>query len=179
MLRTHIDNQEMWIIGYGNTRRGDDGIGPYIVKTLKKMILSRKRIYFREMPQLTPDLIDDLQNADFILFIDATVKKLKKGWQLLKIQPDFSYMPFLTHHVTPAFLLGLIQSVYMRCPSAWQVSVQGYDFGMEEEFYPETIKNIESAVSFIYGFITKIRNTKKIEDVEKNRRAQWEMEQTY
>lgn len=179
MLRTQIKNQEIWIIGYGNSRRGDDGIGPHMVKILKKMILSTQRIYFRAIPQLTPDLIEDLQNADFILFIDATVKKLKKGWQLLKIQPDFSSMPFLTHHVTPSFLLGLVRSVYMRCPSAWLVSVQGYDFGMEEAFYPETQRNIESAVSFVYRFINKNCNPKKVEKVVKDRRKPWEMEQTY
>ncbi|MCJ7774607.1 MAG: hydrogenase maturation protease [Desulfobacterales bacterium] len=179
MFRTQIKNQEIWIIGYGNPRRGDDGIGPHIVKILKKMILSTERIYFRAIPQLTPDLIEDLQNANFILFIDATVKKLKKGWQLLKIQPDFSSVPFLTHHVTPAFLLGLFQSVHMRCPSAWLVSVQGYDFGMEDEFYPETQRNIENAVSFIYRFVNKMTSKKKAEGIKKNRRMQWEMERTY
>lgn len=179
MFKTQSNNQEIWIIGYGNSRRGDDGIGPYMVKTLKKMIMHNERIHFRSIPQLTPDLIDDLQKADFILFIDATVKNLKKGWRFLKIQPDFSYLPFLTHHVTPEFLLGLLQSVYMRCPSAWLVSVQGYGFGIEEEIYPETERNIAGAVSFVCRFMKKIINQKKAEELEKDRRTQWEMEQTY
>ena len=167
LYRTQTKNQEIWIIGYGNPRLGDDGIGPYIVKVLKKCITDKEGICFCSILQLTPGLIKDLQNATLIIFIEATVEKLKKGWRFLKVQPDFSYQPCLAHQVTPGFLLGQLQSVYKRYPSVWLVYVQGYDFGLEEEFYPETEKNIEGAISFIYHFVKGNLKQENTEGIKK------------
>jgi len=177
--RAFKGHTEIWIIGYGNPRRGDDGAGPYMVKVLKKWIRNQKRIRFLSLTQLTPDLINDLQHAAFILFIDATVHKLKKGWQLTKVKPGIDPMPFLSHHISPSYLLGLFQMIYKRHPMTWLISIQGYDFGLEEEFYPETRQNMDKAVSFICRFVTKMINKKNAEDVLKDRRVPWEMEQIY
>lgn len=179
MREMETDCREIRIIGYGNRRRGDDGTGPYMVKILEKWFGSEKSTHFRSIEQLTPDIIGDLQNADFILFVDATTKKLKRGWRLCRVRPDFSYLPFLTHHITPAFVMGLLQSVYGRSPKSWLVSVQGYDFGLEKEFYPETKRNIENAVSFIFRLLTKIINKKRAEEIIDPGRLQWETELTY
>jgi len=150
-----------------------------MVKILKKWIRSQKHVRFLSLTQLTPDLINDLQYAAFILFIDATVNKLKKGWQLSRVKPDLGHLPLLTHHVDPSYLLGLLHAVYKKKPATWLVSVQGYDFGEDEEFYPETRSNIDQAVSFIYRFVNKMINNKTAEEVIKDRRVPWEMEQIY
>lgn len=179
MLMPKINHQEIWIIGYGNSQRGDDGIGPYIVKKLKKQMIHYEQIRFRSIRQLTPDLIHDLRCADVVIFIDATVEVFHKGWQLFKVKPDLECLPFLSHHFSPAFLMGLFRSVYQRCPKVWMVSVQGYDFDLEEGFYPETKRNIEKAIYFIYGFVDRMINNKKNHEDEKNRRMQWAMEQIF
>jgi Ni,Fe-hydrogenase maturation factor len=150
------DNQEVWIIGCGDPHYGDDGISAYIVNLLKRQFIYKKGIYFRCLSHLTPGLINDLRNASSILFIETTVEKLKKGWRLKKVEPDLNFQWFMKYHATPGYLLGLLQSDFKQTPLTWMISVQGYDFSFEEDFYPETQKNMERAACFIYRFLESI-----------------------
>lgn len=156
MNQSAADTKEIWIIGCGDPRQGDDGIGAYIVNLLKSQFVYTEGINFRCLPHLTPGLINDLRNASLIIFIETTVEKLTKGWRLKKIHPDLKFQWFMKYHATPAYLLGLLQSAFKQSPRTWLISVEGYDFSLAEDFYPETKENVEAAVSFVYRFVEKI-----------------------
>ena len=150
-----LATQACWIVGYGNRERRDDGIGPYIVEKLKGVLEQKKGVRLLALPQLSADLAGDLQAADRILFIDATIDDLEGGRKWSLLHPEMQVLPYLTHHVDPAFLLGLMERLYSRAAPAWLVSIQGSDFGFGEGLSPEAAKIADRVSHEILEFICK------------------------
>jgi len=149
MMPGRAEPSELWIIGYGNPQRRDDGIGPYVVKKLFGMLGEKKGIRFRAVHQLDPALAEELQHADWMVFVDATVDRLENGWVWGEIQPESGAMPYTTHQMDPSFLLRILESAYHRSPRTWLASIQGEDFGFGEGLSPEAETRAEKAVSEI------------------------------
>ena len=143
----------LWIIGYGNPQRRDDGIGPYVVSTLDSALKERDGIHILACHQLGPELVEELSQVDLVLMVDASVQEIPGGWEWRKVEPDLGQRHYLSHHVKPAFFLGLIQSVYHRCPLTWMVSVQGDDFDLGEGLTPAAEKRAIEAVNEIVKFV--------------------------
>ena len=120
---------DFWIVGYGNSHRRDDGIGPYILDRLQTFIENRRDVSLLSLPQLAPEVADTLKHAGLLVFVDATVAELKEGRQWIRIYPEAGDISYLTHQVTPSFVLWLLQCLYQCRPTAWMVSVQGDDYG--------------------------------------------------
>jgi hydrogenase maturation protease len=150
-------SQTCWIIGYGNPQRRDDGIGPSIVNRLKGVLNHKKTVGLLAVHQLGADQVEELQDAARILFVDATINALKGGRVWSKVHPETHILPYLTHHIHPSYLLGLMQSLYHRSPPAWLVSIQGYDFGFGEGLSPEAEKKAGKVCWEILQFIEKKR----------------------
>jgi len=144
-----------WIIGYGNIQRRDDGIGPYIVGRLKKILKRKKEIRFLALQQLGVDMVEELREANHIIFVDATIKAQKDGWNWVILQPKTGFLPYLTHHIHPSFLLGFLRSLYHRSPHASSVTVQGSDFEFGEGLSALAKKRAEKAISEIVKYFTK------------------------
>ena len=143
------------IIGFGNPQRRDDGIGPCVVDRLRGLLRHSEGVHLLAVPQLTADLAGDLYEADRILFADATMADLAGGWSRCAVYPETCSLPYLTHHVTPAYLMGLIQTLYHRSPSAWLISIQGYDFSFGEGLSPAAEKRMQTVSSEILQFMEK------------------------
>ena len=154
MPSTTIGSARSWVIGYGNPHRRDDGIGIHVVESLRKSVEPREEVFIHAFHQLEPVLIDELQDADSIIFVDATVEVLKEGFGWVEVQPEKRNLPFITHHLTPSVLLGLLQSLYHRSPPTWLVSVQGEDFGFGEGLSVEAAERAERASRKIADFIS-------------------------
>ena len=118
------------------------------------------------LPQLGADLVEQLREADFILFVDATIEDLEGGRAWSRIYPETQLLPYLTHHINPSYLLGLIRTIYHRSPPAWLFSIQGYDFGLGEGLCPGAEKKAEKASREILQFIEKRLTVRK--SVEKD-----------
>lgn len=142
-----------WIIGYGNPQRRDDGIGSCIVERLRCILMDEEKITVRAVHQLDPVLMEELQSADRIFLVDATVDELEDGWQRVRVRPESGGLPYSLHHLRPALLLGLLQSLYKKCPETWLVSVQGSDFGFGEGLSGEAEDRAEKASSAIAAFL--------------------------
>lgn len=150
-----------WIIGYGNPQRRDDGIGPFVVDRLKGVLKHKKGVRLSAFPQLEADLVEELCEAERILFVDATVENLDGGRTWGRVSPETRNRPYLTHHVQPSYLLGLIQALYHRSPPAWLVSIQGHDFGFGEGLSPGAEKSAEDVGGEILQFIEEKGLTKE------------------
>ena len=107
------------------------------------------------LPQLEADLVEELCEADFILFVDATIENLNGGRAWRRIYPETQLLPYLTHHINPYYLLGLIRTIYHRSTPAWLVSIQGFDFGFGEGLSPGAEKSAEDVGGEILQFIEK------------------------
>jgi hydrogenase maturation protease len=150
---SEASSSEYWIIGYGNVQRRDDGIGPYIVGRLRPIFANRRDVHLRVSHQLEPDLIEPLKNANTILFVDAAIHRGVAGRRWMVIQPELKTMPCLGHLVSPAFILGWLQCLYHRCPTAWLVTIEGYDFSFGSSLSPMAQKRAEQAIGEITALV--------------------------
>ena len=148
------DKTRTWIIGYGNPHRRDDGIGGCIVERLQGILRDEEKITIRAFHQLDPTLIEELHSADRIVLVDATVVELEDGWQRVRVQPESGCLPYSMHHFRPPLLLGLLQSLYHKCPETWLVSVQGSDFGHGEGLSRKAKERVEKASKAIAAFVS-------------------------
>jgi hydrogenase maturation protease len=144
---------DFWIIGYGNPQRRDDGIGPYIVKRLQPLFEHRNDVHLLVLHQLEPDVIDVLKNAHTILFVDATVEMLAEGCHWAEIQPEIKALPCLIHQVSPSFILGLLQCLYRRNPTAWMISIEGTDFSFGSGLSADAHKKAEQVIGELTEFV--------------------------
>lgn len=117
------------IVGYGNRERRDDGVGPWVVDGLLSQALPSDKVRLLARPQLEPDLLDELSQADAAILVDASVERLEGGISWSRVDPTKGHAPFLTHSLEPAYLLGLMALVHPRLPATWLVSIQGEEFG--------------------------------------------------
>ena len=141
-----------WIIGYGNPHRKDDGIGPYVVEQLSRELGKGTGISLRSLHQLDPVLAEELQDAEVLILVDATVEPLKRGLRWTRVQPKQDFSACDTHHLQPSVFAGLLESLYQRSPAMWLVSVQGNDFGFGEGLSLEAQEKAERASSEIVQF---------------------------
>jgi hydrogenase maturation protease len=141
------------IIGYGNPQRQDDGIGPYVIDRLSTVLKSVDGIHLQKLPQLEPAIVDELQRADRIIFVDATLLEVHGGWRLDPLRPALGIWPPTTHHFTPMFILGLLQALYHCNPPSWLASVQGYNYGFGCGITPRAKTSAERAITAILALV--------------------------
>ena len=127
----NAETVNLWIIGFGNRHRRDDGIGPQVTDRLKSRFGDAGGVNMVSLHQLVPELAEDLRAATGVIFIDAAQGPLPGGCSWSKVRP-VSDMHRIAHSLTANALLGLTQLLYNRCPPAWMVSVQGSDFSFGE-----------------------------------------------
>ena len=152
MPRERPQTASTWVIGYGNPHRRDDGLGQYVVNRLCEELPNTGRICFRSIHQLDSVLVDELQMAELVILVDATVEDLMGGVRWEKVRPGIEISYRGTHHLNPSTLLGLLEAFYHRSPLTWLVSVQGRDFGFGEGLSPETKEKADRARGEIAQF---------------------------
>ena len=142
----------IWIVGYGNPHRKDDGIGPYVVEQLSHDLGDGPGIGLLSLHQLDPVLAEEVQAAEVLILVDATVEPLERGLQWTRVQPTQDLSACDTHHLQPGGLAGLLESLYQRSPAMWVVSVQGSDFGFGEGLSLEAQEKAQRASAEIVQF---------------------------
>jgi len=148
----NAEKLNLWIIGFGNSHRRDDGVGPKVAEELKRRYDGVEGVNMVSLHQLGPELAQDLREATGVVFIDADRGHLRSGCSWSKVRP-VSDMRRIVHSLTANSLLGLTQLIYNRCPPAWMVSVQGSDFGFGEGLSQAAEDSAKRAIGEIVRFI--------------------------
>jgi hydrogenase maturation protease len=118
---------DVLVIGYGNTLRGDDGIGPAVARAVAERAFPGVRVIITQ--QLTPELAADLAACRRAVFIDAATTGEAVATTQVAAGPS---PPSLTHGLDPRALLTLAGSANGSSPEAWLVTVPGTNFGYGE-----------------------------------------------
>jgi len=138
------------VIGYGNALRGDDGLGNHVAAALEKRAIAGVDIISAH--QLYPEMAEPISQADYVIFVDASVEGAGGDIQQRELAPAGaeSGLMFL-HHLTPETLLHAANQLYGNCPAAAIITVTGQCFDCIEtlsapvaEAVPEVIRRIES-----------------------------------
>lgn len=151
--------KHFWIIGFGNSQRRDDGIGPWVIDRLKRRMEDIEGITLVALHQLGPELAEDLSTANGVVFIDAAIAPQSGGYSWSELFPVIPSHPF-AHGLTPVSLLGLAQLLYDRSPPAWMVSVEGSDFEFGEGLSAAALDHATQAAQEVIRFISQRIPTK-------------------
>ena len=130
------------VIGYGNTLRRDDGVGPGVAEAVAGLALPGVRTL--ACPLLTPELAEAVSQAHVAIFVDAAVDAPREV-QLRTLAPAGSSQ-VMAHAASPATLLALARDVFGHAPEAWWLTIPVEDLGIGEELSPLARRGFEIAV---------------------------------
>ena len=130
-------------IGYGNSLRGDDGLGLYVVQRIAEQ--NWPDVETLSAHQLTPELSQQIANAERVVFVDAAMEG-DEPFRIACIEPH-PESACDSHLGDPRALLSLAKSLYGKSPQAWTVAVRGCEFDLGEELSPVARVNAEKALA--------------------------------
>ncbi len=131
------------VIGYGNTLRGDDGLGPRLASAIDKQGFPGVEVHVCH--QLTPELADPISRADAVLFIDARVLD-DSGVQLQRIEAE-ARAAFNPHASDPATLLALARALYGAGPPGWWLTLPAVEFGFGESLSHAAQQSLDAGLA--------------------------------
>jgi hydrogenase maturation protease len=125
------------IIGYGNTLRGDDGVGRYLADRITELNWPHCQVL--SVHQLTPELAAAIALVDQVIFIDAQSVDLDSSPSLSieSLEPMENQGEF-GHRGNPAELLMLTKLLYDKTVKAWWVLIPAVNFDYGETLSPMT-----------------------------------------
>lgn len=134
------------VLTYGNPSRGDDALGTAMFDLLEEN--PPDNVDLLTDFQLQIEHATDLQNREYILFIDAGVSCAEpfELSRLSAIKDD----SFTTHAMSPASVLSVYQQIYQRDPPpSYLLTIRAYEFGLGKSMSDAARKNLTKA----YGYL--------------------------
>ena len=135
------------VLAWGNPSRGDDAIGPHLLKSLEDEAARRPEwrghVFVTDF-QLQPEHALDLDGADLVLFIDASVAA-PAPWSFGRVRAARD-RSFSTHAMSPAALLAVHESLGAAAPPAWLLAVHGECFELGAPLGVAAGANAEAAL---------------------------------
>ena len=135
------------MLGWGNEGRGDDGLGPALVR----MLADRGPDGLKADSDYQLQVEDAYEVARYprVIFVDAD-RSGPEPFSFRRLGPAPSSLSFSTHSVTPGGLLALAQELFGAEPEAWLLGIRGYDFDrFEESLSPAARENLAAAADFV------------------------------
>lgn len=144
------------VIGYGNTLRGDDGLGVAVAELIAERVRD-EAVQIETVHQLTPELAVPVSRADLVIFVDASVGEEPGSWKCRTVQPDSASTSKLGHHLTPSGLLAYAQALFKTTPRALLISVVAGSFECGESLTEPVRAALPVVVEKICGLIAEAR----------------------
>lgn len=134
------------LIGYGNPGRLDDGLGPALAERLGAAGIPN--LIVETCYQLAVEYAEQVPNFDNIIFADASING-PEPFDLTRIQPQTT-IAFSTHHVSPATIMGLAETVFDSRARGFALAIRGYEFDDFGETLSAAAKqNLDAAVLLV------------------------------
>jgi hydrogenase maturation protease len=136
------------VIGYGNTLRADDGVGPRVAEAVEALRLPGVRTLTCQ--QLSPEHAEPISRAEVVVFVDAAVDaRAEVQWRPL-VPTDSSQL--MAHAADPRTMLALSRDVFGHAPKAWWLTIPAVDLGFSESLSPIAEQGFSEAVTIIQFF---------------------------
>jgi len=137
------------VIGYGNTLRGDDGVGQVVAKQVADWDTPEVRSI--AVQQLTPELAELIAQAEVVCFVDALFQpddRADRRCQLERLDSQ-AHFPQIDHLWNPSGLLDLAVTLYQGEPIAYLLLVPVSQFDYGDQLSPVAIGGIREAIQII------------------------------
>lgn len=138
-------NAATLVIGYGNTLRGDDGLGPRVADAVEALHLPGVRTLTCQ--QLSPEHAEPIAQAQRVIFVDAAVA-LPGAVLLRPLAPNDSHQ-LMGHAADPRTMLALSRDVFGQVPQAWWLTIPAVNLAFSEELTPAARRGLAEAVEKI------------------------------
>jgi hydrogenase maturation protease len=158
----------LYILGFGNPGRRDDGLGPIVAGELERLHPGLAVVETAFQPAL--EQCAGLAASRVVLFIDAA-RKGPAPFSMTRLQPaearagphPSAGASFTTHLFGPRDLLAVCEASFGARPSAWLFGVRGYHFGVGEGLSGRARRNARMSVAFLGGLLCKGREVRMAE----------------
>jgi len=137
------------VIGYGNSLRGDDGVGPRVAEAVGGLRLPG--VFTITCHQLSPEHAEAISKAEGVVFVDASLEAAD-GVQFREVTAGETTQ-LLAHAADPRTLLALARDVYGRAPKAWWLTISVDDLSFSETLSATGQRDVEQAIELIRQFI--------------------------
>lgn len=137
------------VIGYGNTLRGDDGLGPRVAESIDALRLPGVRTLVCH--QLAPEHADPVSQAETVVFVDAAVDA-PEGILLRPLTPGPTTQ-LMAHAADPRTILALARDVFGNAPKAWWLTIPARRMEFGEELSPEAARGREEAIHAVRSMV--------------------------
>ncbi len=135
----------MLLIGYGNSGRQDDGLGPAFANRIEAAGLPGLTVDIDY--QLTVDHALAVAEADAVVFADALTGCAEPFRFDRAVAAEAASLG--SHSLTPQSVLALARTLYDAAPEAHVLGISGRDFGMvEESLSSEALRNLDLAEAY-------------------------------
>jgi hydrogenase maturation protease len=149
-----VPNTKLLVIGYGNTLRSDDAVGPKVAEAIEALHLAGVRTITCGI--LTPELADPISKAGSVVFVDASLEDAG-GVKLRELSPADSAQVF-AHAADPRTLLALARDVLGRAPPGWWLTIPTESLAIGEELSTKAQNGIAEAVWIIRKLARSSKN---------------------
>lgn len=144
-------------IGYGNSLRGDDGVGPWVAEQVAEWNLPEVRSL--SVHQLTPELAAEIAEAETIFFIDAYVMTAGKTQEYIEPVASQKGRSTLDHLWSPSVLLHLAQTLYNTDPVAYQILIPAIQFDYGAPLSAIALEGADRSLETLKNYVANPRST--------------------
>jgi hydrogenase maturation protease len=137
--------QELLVIGYGNTLRSDDGVGPRVAEAVAALNLPGVRTFTCQ--QLSPEHADTISQAQAVVFVDAAVDA-PETVQLRPIEPGETTQ-LMAHAADPRTMLALARDVFGHAPCAWWLTIPAVNLKFSETLSSQAERGCTQALALV------------------------------
>ena len=141
---------EWLVIGYGNTLRRDDGVGPRVAEAVETRQWPGVRTLVCQL--LSPEYADPVARARRVIFVDAAVDRTD-GVHLRPLAPGETSQ-LMAHAADPRTLLALARDVFGHAPEAWWLTIPALNLGFGTDYSPAAEAGFHTAVAEIEKLVT-------------------------
>ena len=138
--------RRVWVAGFGNEYREDDGAGVILARRIHEFLAGRaetEALLCLEH-QLLPELAGEL-DVDVAIFCDADTQIYEEGFSIREIYPNPRLDGFNIHSMGPEWLLALAGKIGNRPKKAILATVSGERFDFSDTPTPTCLERVERA----------------------------------
>jgi len=137
------------VLGWGNPSRGDDALGPELVRRLEALSAHKAPAWhhheFLTDFQLQPEHAIDLAERDVVLFADAAAVG-RAPFSLSRVNPARD-RSFTSHAMSPSAVLATYREVFDRePPDAYLLAIRGERFELGEPMSAAAQRHLDCAL---------------------------------
>jgi len=142
------------VFGYGNPSRGDDAVGPELVRRLETRcadLIARGELEVLTDFQLQVEIALDLHGREQVYFVDASADAHAPGYTVRRVVAARD-VAVTTHALSPEALLQAYGTVMRQpAPETFVIAIRGESFALGDPIGDQAEHHLAAALDDVVG----------------------------